>query len=81
MIEQAIQMALQEAGIYHKMQNVFSLFEEGKLRGQKAVMMKGAMLQKALEGKLAPKLHHFKVFQGLDVIKNYTFANYQNFHL
>ena len=73
MIEQAIQMALQEAGIYHKMKEVFGLYEEGKLKGQKAVTMKGAMLQKALEGKLAPKLHHFKVFQGLDVSNNYIY--------
>ena len=26
--------------------------------------MKAVMLQKALEGRLAPKLHHFKIFQG-----------------
>ena len=70
MIDQAIQMALQEASIYHMMQKVFGLFEEGKLKGQKAITMKGVMLQKVLEGKLAPKLHHFKVFQGLELSRN-----------
>ena len=70
-------MALQKCNIYHKMKKVFGLFEEGKLKGQKCVMMKGAMLQKAIEGKLAPKLHHFKVFQGLDVsIIMYTIIYY-----
>lgn len=48
-------MALLKSPIYHKMQKVFALFEEGKLRGQKAREMKGLILQKALEGKLAPK--------------------------
>lgn len=67
MIEQAIQMALQPAIIYYKMQDVFGKYEEGKLKGQKGRLMKGAMLQKALEGKLAAKLPQFKIFQGLDV--------------
>lgn len=67
MIEQAIQMALQPALIYHKMQEVFTKFEEGKLKGQKERRMKGVMLQKALEGKLAAKLPQFKMFQGLSV--------------
>ena len=49
------------------MQMVFGLFEEGKLKGQKRREMKGVMLQKALEGRLAPKLHHFKIFQGIGV--------------
>ena len=49
------------------MQAVFSLFEEGKLKGQNARVMIGLNLQKALEGKFAPKLHNFKIFQGIDV--------------
>lgn len=67
MIEQAIQMALQPATIYHKMQEVFAKYEDGKLKGQKERFMKGAMLQKALDGKLAAKLPQFKIFQGLSV--------------
>lgn len=67
MIDQAIQMVLLPGCIYHKMQEVFRLFEEGKLKGQKPRVMKGVTLKKALEGKLAPKLPQFKVFQGLDV--------------
>ena len=63
----AIQMALLKGPIYHKMQDVFRMFEEGKLKGQRLRNMTGITLQKALEGKLAPKLHQFKVFQGLEV--------------
>ena len=44
MIEQAIQMALQPATIYHKMQEVFAKYEDGKLKGQKERFMKGVML-------------------------------------
>jgi hypothetical protein len=66
-IEQAIQVAVQKSSVYHKMQMVFDFFEEGKLKGQKQMQMTGVMLQKALEGRLAPKLHHFKIFQGIDV--------------
>ena len=60
-------MALQPSAVYHKMQESFSLFEEGKLKGQKVRDMTGATLIKAMEGKLAPKLSHFKIFQGLQV--------------
>lgn len=60
-------MALQPSVIYHKMQDVFGKYEDGKLKGQKERLIKGTMLQKALEGKLAPKLPQFKIFQGLDV--------------
>lgn len=67
MIEQAIQMALQPSFIYHKMQDVFTKYEEGKLKGQKERFMKGVMLQKAIEGKLTAKLPQFKIFQGLSV--------------
>ena len=68
MVEQAIQMALLPTTIYHKMQTAFAMMEEGKLKSQKEKVMTGITLQKALEGKFAPKLHHFKVFQGLQVI-------------
>lgn len=68
-------MAQQKSSIYHKMQSVFLLFEEGKLRGQKRREMKGLTLQKALEGKFAPKLHHYKSFQGVEVsVMQYTAA-------
>ncbi len=69
MVEQAIQMANNKASIYHKLQAVFIMFEEGKLKGQKKREMKGVALQRALEGKHAAKLHQFKIFQGLDVSK------------
>ena len=49
------------------MQMVFGLFQEGKLKGQKRREMKVVMLQKALEGRLAPNLHHFKIFQVIGV--------------
>ena len=74
MIEKAIQMALLKCPIYHKMQEVFRLYEEGKLKGQRLRSMTGVTLQKALEGKLAPNLHHFKVFQGLEVGIGLTFV-------
>lgn len=67
MVEQAIQMALQPPGIYHKMQTVFKMYEEGTLKDQKKRVMNGTTLQMAIEGKLAPKLPQFKVFQGLKV--------------
>lgn len=67
MVEQAIQMALQPPPSYNKMQRAFSMYEEGQVKGQKTQEMTGATLQKALEGKLAPKLTHFKIFQGLQV--------------
>jgi len=49
------------------MQTVFKRYKEGTLKGQKEHVMEGLTLQKALEGKLAPKLFQFKVFQGLSV--------------
>lgn len=49
------------------MQLVFQMYEEGRLKGQKPHEMTGITLQKALEGKFAPKLTQFKVFQGLKV--------------
>ena len=66
-VEQAIQMALQPSVVYHEMQLTFSLYEEGKLKGQRQRELKGLTLQKVLEGRYAPKLTQFKVFQGLKV--------------
>ena len=63
-------MALQSSPVYHKMQEVFTQYEEGRLKGQKVHQMVGLTLQKAIEGRLAPKLPQFKVFQGLKVHKN-----------
>lgn len=62
-------MALLKGNIYCKMQEVFIKFEEGRLKGQKTRKIEGVTLQKALEGKLAAKLQHFKIFQGLEVCK------------
>ena len=67
MVEQGIQMAIQPSAVYHHLQRVFTLYEEGKLKGQNIHKMVGITLQKALEGRLAPKLPQFKVFQGLKV--------------
>ena len=64
---QAIQMALLPAHTYHKMQRVFSMYEEGKLKGQKRRKMSQANVRKALDGQFSPKLYHFKPFQGLQV--------------
>ena len=66
MIQIAHQMALQCPLVYHLMQKVISLFEEGKLKGQEPPKLTGAIVWKALEGKL---LTYFKVFQGLKVGK------------
>ena len=54
---------------FHISQNAegFSLYEEGGLKGQKSREMTGDILQKALDGKLAAKLSHFKIFQGFSV--------------
>lgn len=54
MVEQAIQMATQPASVYRKMQAVFALYEEGKLKDQKVHQMTGRTLQKAIEGRFAP---------------------------
>lgn len=70
MVEQAIQMALQPPAIYHKMQKVFAMYEEGTLKDQKRRVMSGSTLQMAIEGKLSPKLPQFKIFQGLKVSRS-----------
>ena len=60
-------MALQSPKVYHLLQKMFTLYEEGKLKGQKVHMMKGDALHKAIQWKFSARLHHFKVFQGLKV--------------
>ena len=42
--------------VYHKMQLVFQMFEDGSLKVQKKREMTAITLQKALQGKLPPKL-------------------------
>lgn len=60
MVEQGIQMAIQSSvAVYHRIQRVFTLYEEGKLKGQTLHEMVGITLQKALEGRLVPKLPQF----------------------
>ena len=66
---QAIQMALLPSMIYHKMQDVFGKYEEGKLKGQKEWKMTKGKMKKALDGEYSGKLFHFKPFQGLQVSK------------
>ena len=64
---QAIQMALLPAQTYLKMQRVFSMYEEGKLKGQKQRKMSQANIRKVLDGKFSQKLYHFKPFKDLQV--------------
>lgn len=66
-VEQAMQMAMQTSSAYCKMQEVFRRYEECDLKGQKPRKMTNTNVQKALQGKFAAKLHHFKIFQGLMV--------------
>lgn len=62
-------MAAQPSEVYHSMQNVFDMYEKGELKGQKAhSRLTEVGKKKALQGQLSPKLHHFKVFQGLKVL-------------
>ena len=61
-------MALQPPDIYHTMQRVFAMYEEGSLMGQSIKNKTGTEgLKKALQGKFSAKLNHFKMFQGLKV--------------
>lgn len=61
-------MALQSPQVYHCMQKVFSLFEDGELNGQRVKSRESAVgRKKALQGHYSPKAHHFKMFQGLQV--------------
>ncbi len=71
-VETALQMALQSPVVYHLLQKVYSVFEQGKLKGQQPHKLTGAGLQKALQGKYSAKLQHFKMFQGLKVSKNFS---------
>ena len=67
-IETAIQMALQPPQVYHLMQKMFLMFEEGGLKGQKKTNFFSEICRKkALQGQYSPKAHHFKLFQGLQV--------------
>ncbi len=63
----AIQMGLQPADIYAKMQQAFDQYEDGKIKGQKPRKMTESNIQKALSGQFSPKIQHFKMFQGLQV--------------
>lgn len=61
-------MALQPPQVYHRMQEVFTMFEDGKLKGQKLRSHQSEMgRKKALQGHCSAKAHHFKAFQGLQV--------------
>ena len=61
-------MALQSAQTYHKMQEIFVMFENGELKGQKGNSYTTATSRKrALQGQCSAKAHHFKAFQGLEV--------------
>lgn len=62
-------MALQFPAVYHLMQKVFSMFEDGKLRDQKEKTRKTEVgRKKALQGHFSVKAHQFKLFQGLQVL-------------
>ena len=63
MVEQAMQMALQPSPVYSKMQEVFTLFEGGNLKGQKAREMTGMNLQKVLKGGFLQSLGTSKYFK------------------
>ena len=61
-------MAIQSSVVYHCMQKVFCMFEDGKLKGQKESTRKTVIgRKKALQGHFSVKAHQFKVFQGLQV--------------
>ncbi len=61
-------MALQSPKVYHLIQEVFFMFEEGTLKGQKLKnKISEVGRKKALQGQYSPKAHHFKLFQGLKV--------------
>ena len=65
-------MALQSSTVYHLMQKVFKMYEDGEIVGQTKHTMTGSGLQKALSGKFCAKLYHFKMFQGLKVYQSYA---------
>jgi predicted XRE-type DNA-binding protein len=68
-VETAIQMAIQQSKVYHLMQQAFKMFEEGELKSQKnrAAHKTEVSKKKAMQGHFSAKIHHFKVFQGLQV--------------
>ena len=59
-VNQAIQMALQPANIYHSMVTVFLMMEKGQLKDQQEREIKLANAAKALSGHFSAKLSHFK---------------------
>ena len=62
-------MSLQPPSVYNLMQQVFTMYEEGTLKGKHIRDLENPdVLQKSLEGALSAKLTHFKIFQGLQVI-------------
>ena len=66
-------MAWQPSPIFHKMKEVFTRFEDGKLKGQKPTKDSRQSLQKLMEGKYSAKLGHYKTFQGLPIcLANYV---------
>ena len=64
-VDTAIQMAVQPSSIYHKVQGLFAMIEEGNIK--KTRELKGRNLLRAIEGKLSANSGHFKMFQGLSV--------------
>ena len=60
-------MAMQTPAAYHSMQDVFLMYEEGSLKNQKPRSLTEIGRKKALQGKYSAKMHHFKIFQGLEV--------------
>lgn len=65
-------MALQPPNVYHLMQSVFGMHEEGRLKGQKFRTNKTEISKKkAMQGQYSAKIHQFKMFQGLLVIAMY----------
>ena len=67
-MEGAIQMALQPTEVYDRMQNVFELFENHQLKGQRKPRRDDVTFQKMMEGQYSAKLYQFKPFQGLKVL-------------
>lgn len=53
--DQVIQMAREESSVYHRLQRAFASMAKGKLKGQDG------------KGGMEAKIHHYKVFQGLEV--------------
>ena len=80
-VNQAIQMALQPATVYHRMEEAFQMMEKGQLKGQQGRDITLSNTSKALSGQFSAKLSHLKPFQGLKVHAccDWTISYYQNF--